>query len=173
MAVKIGYECEFFLRDAKDDIVYDVPYDLPHDAAGTLVEARSAAHEDPAQVKTSFLWSVTALRLAALNHGFTLHHIDRHVYPIDKPHSFRGAAETAGFHVHFSAYGVPRDVIIAEFDTAFADVVRHQAPSGDKIRIKSYGGMSAIAGFEYRMLPATVDVERLTSWIATRIGAWS
>lgn len=95
--MKIGFENEYFVAGSDGTPLQTVPYDLPHDAAGTLVEVRSDAGDDPQTVLTSFKSRYAELERAIINKGLML----LNLAVCDKV-IFNGHPETAGFHIHFS-----------------------------------------------------------------------
>jgi len=150
-----GYECEYFLRDDKGEIVYNVPITLPHDGAGSLVEVRSQAFECPYMVEASFTVAHVELAVAVSKLGLRLWNINEYHYPKEKPHSFRGLKETAGFHIHFGGPDAPPiPETVAKLDKIFGI-----APGRDSFY---YSYRPKTWGWEYRRLPATVDVANVT-----------
>lgn len=160
--MKFGYEMEFFLRHAlTGEIVYDVPRDLPHDAAGTLVEARSAAHQGLLVVETSLRDDIARLDKLVQAKGYALWNIDHFDYPVEKPHSFRGLLETAGMHIHFDGTE-NRDLIIADLNARFEQVIKDAKRDTRRTGNDTKGYRNKPYGWEYRMLPATVDPSFVT-----------
>lgn len=167
MATKFGFEQEFFVRNAAGEVLFDAPYALPLDGGGHLVEARSGPFNDPAAVKASLEIDVVRVSSLAKVANVSLACIPQFDY--GKRIKYGAANKTierAGFHVHFSTDNpqpLDRDAIIAAFNKHFKQLLEETGrledpPSGAVYRMKSYG-------WEYRLLPTTVDVDELVDFL--------
>lgn len=168
--MKIGFENEYFVADVADGkFLANVPHDLPHDAAGTLVEARSAAYDDPFATLKSFDEKLKDLEQAVVKRGYTLCCLD----VCDKVASIYGGPETAGFHIHFSDDGWNRASWPTSHHTSAFQHQHDNPPKTIAAMIEQldaefkefYTGIKRCKhnwrpktwGWEYRRLPATVD----------------
>jgi len=138
-----GYECEYFLlRDGK--VVCPVPRRFNRDASQNLVEVRSGYYSSPTATEESFRELRESLKLLVKREGFELASADTF------------GAETAGFHVHFGAYAViDMPLIIKTLDDTFSDEIASTGRKAGQYRMKPYG-------FEYRSLPSSVSVSKVT-----------
>lgn len=154
-----GYECEYFLEDPAGNISTQVPARYPRDGTGLLVEVRSNWFADPDRTLESFHKKYDELVKIVERDGCHLAHLDSYEWlPDVAPPPMRNP-ETAGFHVHFSKLSRERfDQLEIDEMMAMLDAWLPTRPPGippEPFRLKPHG-------WEYRRLPASVDLDVLT-----------
>lgn len=165
--LKFGFECEHFVEDPLlGEILYAVPTNLPHDGNGHLVETRSLPYNSSSAVLESFIERRELLESQLQNLNLRMVTKDEHAYT-------NGSRETAGFHLHFSKHGVEESnfgfvgpgwendeltSVIARLEAEFRPLGKIRTVAIDTWRYKPYG-------WEYRLLPATIDPADVAKWL--------
>ena len=169
--ITIGYECEYFVE--KDGtILRSIPirYDLL-DGVGDLIEVRSAWYVDPTDTATSFESVKDKLEREVKRSGMKLLNLDRHDFGV--AHGTFHNPETAGFHIHFArpdGKQMPLPLMIDDLTKRFKKEIgsRIDLNDFDHYRMKQ----STHGGWEYRLLPATIDVTKVTEFLKLRLPTW-
>lgn len=174
--ITIGYEGEYFVKDSNGTIIHQIPYDLPYDGGGRLVEVRSHWYPDPSDTLDSYKSQYDILKKQVKAKGLELVLMDGPYTWTTIPKGFKNP-ETAGLHVHFSRtdgkrWNIPD--ICDDLTKHFKVEIGSRISQGDgfgsggkfeHFRIKPHG-------WEYRLLPATIDLKAVTKFIEQRLPVW-
>lgn len=181
-----GFEKEFFFT-GHGGIITHVPSELRHkaDGCGYLLEARGKEMEDPHYAKALLDVEVARLSGLAYKHGLTLENVNTKEMPKEflriclrkfgkqAQHSYfmggkvyKTSKPRAGLHIHFGnlrtidgtsvaeQMNMPR--IIALMDKEFMPDIKAAKRMPGEYELKAWG-------FEYRSLPATIDLNRVAN----------
>lgn len=196
MLDRIGFEREFWLLDIKDNkIVEPSEYGFPSDEFGFLVEIRTHPHTTARGLLDELNRLTLAHKAQAEALGLRLHlqarrflgkslknclkkkyawdslpDLTANVYEgITTTHAtgIDGLIGTAGLHVHFSRHDeegrrmqLPIPDIVYAMDAFFGKTIAKANRVCGEFEIKPHG-------FEYRSLPATVDIEHVAVFTFT------
>lgn len=192
MSTTYGLEAEFFVKRKGSDEFVSIPSSasLPHDACGYLAEARGQPHSDPRVARHLLNAAVESLSLGAAKAGLVL--VKAATAPVSpemrrvalrsfgkQPSqsyfahggAYRSSRPRAGLHIHFGneqiftydngrrfTYQGPINMprIIWFLDQAFKDEIKAAGRVPGEYEMKPHG-------FEYRSLPATVDLDKVVA----------
>lgn len=188
MKKEIGLELECWLMDGKE-IAEPAKYGFPNDEFGFLVELRGEPSDDPKLVAESLFSFKNSYMYFAHEHiglkldfsprkkiskkqyeyfykkynYLALEDLTANIYPGTKKTHHTGYINgigTAGLHVHFSGDGVQLPIfdIVKKMDKAFAKEIKEAKRIPGEFEIKSHYGKG---GFEYRSLPANIDIHKV------------
>jgi len=178
--VNFGFEREFFLSNGKTFVFLPKDTKIPHDNCGYLAEARGNPSNSPWYASRLYYSAVDQLDWLCHTNGLKLVNINETVFdPLfvqeikskwgikrnstakfligGKKYEYRNRA---GFHVHFETKGFftrkLRINIIKQMDAAFAKEISESQRISGEYEFKPYG-------FEYRCLPANINVNKLVN----------
>lgn len=190
-----GLELEYFVQDSDSKEFVLANRSLPTDACGYLVEARSEPHADPLIARHLLAAATEKLRVDAAEEGqsivlantadlpkelrrVALRRFGKNPAKAFFAHggAYRSSVPRAGLHIHFGSktkhhygdkgqsfeYTVPLNVprIIWFLDEAFRAEIKAAKRVLGEYELKPYG-------FEYRSLPATIDLTKVVKVLQT------